>query len=89
MKSRNLLLSLLLISVYLASAQKWSLKITSHIGFRKYIVDTKAVKDEVLLSGAAIKLYKGNSVIDQAMSDGDGYFSIFIPGNGEFILTVA
>lgn len=89
MKSRNLLLSLLFLSVYLASAQKWSLKITSHIGYRKYIVDTKAVKDEVLLSGAAIKLYKGNSVIDQAMSDGDGYFSIFIPGNGEFILTVA
>ena len=77
-----------LLCVCFAGAQNWSLKITSHIGFRKYNLDTKAQKEETVLGGALIKLYKGNTVVDQSVSDGGGYFSIFVPANGEFILTV-
>jgi type III secretory pathway lipoprotein EscJ len=71
-----------------AFAQKWSLKVTSHIGFRKYALDTKAVKEESVLGGAFIKLYKGSEMVDQTVSDAGGYFSIFVPANDEFILTV-
>ncbi len=77
-----------LLCACLAGAQNWSLKITSHIGFRKYNLDTKTQKEETVLGGALIKLFKGNTVVDQAVSDGGGYFSIFVPANDEFILTV-
>jgi hypothetical protein len=88
MKKRNLLLIIFLICVCFANAQNWSLKITSHIGYRKYILDTKAIKDETVLGGASIKLFKGTNLVDQTVSDGGGYFSIFVPANGEYILTV-
>lgn len=71
-----------------SNAQNWSLKITSHIGFRKYIVDTKAIKDETVLGGASVKLYKGTTMVDQSVTDGGGYFSIFVPANGEYELAV-
>ena len=87
MNKQKLFVAFLLCTV-LASAQNWSLKITSHIGFRKYQLDTKAVKEEAVLGGALIKLYKGSTVVDQSVSDGGGYFSIFVPANDEFILTV-
>ncbi|MBP7809922.1 MAG: hypothetical protein KA163_11560 [Bacteroidia bacterium] len=87
MKKLSFIIIFLLCACFV-SAQKWSLKVTSHIGFRKYIVDTKAVKDETVLGGAVIKLFKGNSLVDQSVSDGGGYFSIFVPANGEYILTV-
>lgn len=88
MKKWKFFLLACLVNSCLALAQNWSLKITSHIGYRKYLLDTKAIKDETLLSGAMIKLYKGNTLIDQSVSDAGGYFAIFVPGNGEYILTV-
>lgn len=87
MKKQNLIIAFLAYAC-LIQAQNWSLKISSHIGFRKYIVDTKAVKDETVLAGASIKLYKGDKVVDQTFSDGGGYFSIFVPANGEYELRV-
>ena len=87
MNKQKLFIAFLLCACF-AGAQNWSLKITSHIGFRKYNLDTKIQKEETVLGGALIKLYKGNTVVDQSVSDGGGYFSIFVPANGEFILTV-
>lgn len=88
MKKVKLLCIAFFMLASIAQAQNWSLKITSHIGFRKYDLDTRAIKDETVLGGATIKLLKGNSVVDQTASDGGGYFSIFVPSNDEFILTV-
>lgn len=88
MKKQKFLFFTFLACACISFAQNWSLKITSHIGFRKYQLDTKAVKEESVLGGALIKLYKGNTVVDQSVSDGGGYFSIFVPANDEFILTV-
>lgn len=88
MNRRNLLLFTFLATAFFAGAQNWSLKISSHIGYRKYILDTKAIKDETVLGGASIKLFKDNVMVDQTVSDGGGYFSIFVPANGEYYLTV-
>lgn len=86
-RQRSLLVACLASTLF-ASAQNWSLKISSHIGYRKYIVDTKAIKDETVLGGASIKLFKGTAMVDQTVSDGGGYFSIFVPSNGEYYMTV-
>lgn len=88
MTKQNKLVLAFALCACLTQAQNWSLKISSHIGFRKYIVDTKAIKDETVLGGASIKLYKGDKVVDQTFSDGGGYFSIFVPANGEYELRV-
>lgn len=88
MNRHRFLLAVFLVTALFAAAQNWSLKITSHIGYRKYILDTKAIKDESVLGGASIKLFKDNVMVDQTVSDGGGYFSIFVPGNGEYYLTV-
>jgi epidermal growth factor receptor substrate 15 len=88
MNKQKFLLAAFSAFVLFTNAQNWSLKISSHIGFRKYIVDTKAIKDETVLGGASIKLYKGDKVVDQTFSDGGGYFSIFVPANGEYELRV-
>lgn len=88
MTKRNKIVLAFALCACFVQAQNWSLKISSHIGFRKYVVDTKAIKDETVLGGASIKLYKGDKVIDQTFSDGGGYFSIFVPANDEFELKV-
>lgn len=88
MNKWTIVLVAILANSFLTVAQNWSLKVTSHIGYRKYLLDTKAIKDETLLSGAVIKLYKGTTLVDQAISDAGGYFAIFVPGNAEYILTV-
>lgn len=88
MKKQKFLFFTFLACASISFAQNWSLKITSHIGFRKYHLDTKVAKEENVLGGALIKLLKGNTVVDQSVSDGGGYFSIFVPANDEYILTV-
>lgn len=88
MTKQKLFLGFMLCACF-AVAQNWSLKITSHIGFRKYALDTKALKEETVLGGAVIKLFKGEKLIETTYSDGGGYFSIFVPANDEFILTVS
>lgn len=88
MNKQKFLLIAFLACASFTDAQNWSLKITSHIGFRKYIVDTKAVKDETVLGGASVKLYKNGTMVDQSVTDGGGYFSIFVPSNGEYELAV-
>ena len=66
MNKQKLLFLTFLLCACFAGAQNWSLKITSYIGFRKYNLDTKAQKEETVLGGAFIKLYKGNTVVDAA-----------------------
>jgi hypothetical protein len=78
-----------LLPVYFSPAQGWSLKLSSNVELRSWKLNTAANKTEKSLSGAAIVLYKGNSIISQTTSDANGDFVIDIPGGGDFILTVS
>jgi epidermal growth factor receptor substrate 15 len=88
MKRSNVLFLTFLVSCFFTNAQGWSLKVSSHIGFRKFALDTRIIKDEKMLSAASVKLTQGGKLIEQTISDADGYYSINVPANGEFILSV-
>jgi hypothetical protein len=83
----NVIIFLLLNSVVFA--QDWTLKLSSNIELRKWKLSSKAEKEEKSLGGAAIMLYKGDNMIGQTMSDGNGDFVIDVPAKGDFVLTVS
>lgn len=89
MKRSKILFLTFAISCSFVKAQEWSLKITSHIGFRQFALDTRAVREESMKSGAYVKLLQGDKLITQTISDYDGYYSIYAPANGEYTLTVS
>jgi hypothetical protein len=78
-----------LLSAYFIRSQEWSLKLSSNVELRTWKLNTAANKTEKSLSGAAIVLYRGSSIISQTTSDANGDFVIDIPGGGDFILTVS
>jgi hypothetical protein len=88
MKKQRILFLAFVVLVSFAGAQNWTLKISSHIGFRKFGLDTRITRDEKMMSAASVKLTQGEKLIEQTISDGDGYYSINVPANGEFILSV-
>lgn len=65
------------------------MKISSNVELRTWKLTTKAEKEEKPLLGAAITLYKGGKIVNQSTSDGNGDFTVFVPANGEFILSVS
>ncbi len=70
-------------------SQTWSVKISSNVELRTWKLTTKAEKEEKALLGASITLYQGSKVISQNTSDSNGDFSVNVPGNGEYVLTVS
>lgn len=70
-------------------AQEWTLRLNSHVEIRSWKLTTKAEKEEKSLGGASITLYKGTTVISKTVSDAFGDFTLFVPANAEFILTVS
>jgi len=83
------LLSVFMIVSLLTRAQEWTLKISSNVELRTWKLTTKADKEEKPLLGAAITLYKAGKIISQSTSDGNGDFTVFVPGNGDFVLSVS
>ncbi|MBK9282862.1 MAG: carboxypeptidase regulatory-like domain-containing protein [Sphingobacteriaceae bacterium] len=71
------------------SAQNWSLKLTSNVELRNWILTSKAEKRERTIDGAKITLFKGDSPIASTVTDANGDFVIDIPAGGDFILTVS
>ena len=69
-------------------SQTWSLKLNSKVELRNWKLTTKASVSEKVLEGALITLYKDKEVIGQTNSDLSGNFTINIPNNGEFILSI-
>jgi len=76
-----------LVLVYMNGfAQNFKLK--SKVELRNWQMTSKAMKSENFLSGALVKLYKGDKMISGVSSDADGNFEIEIPPDGEFVLMV-
>jgi hypothetical protein len=70
-------------------SQQWSLKLSSNVELRNWVLTNKADKREKALDGANIALMKGATVIASTKTDLNGDFVIDIPANGDFILTVS
>lgn len=81
--------NLWLCCINLIWAQNWSVKISSNVELRTWKLTTKADKEEKSLLGASITLYQGSKIISQGTSDGNGNFSVMVPGNGEYVLSVS
>jgi hypothetical protein len=69
-------------------SQVWTLKLTSSVELRTYKLTNKIDESVEKLQGASIILYKGSSIVKQMQSDGNGDFTIDVPANGDFILSV-
>lgn len=67
----------------------WSVKISSNVELRTWKLTTRADKEEKPLLGASITLTQGGKLISQSTSDSNGDFTVMVPGNGEFVLTVS
>ena len=83
----TLILSILL-SCFFMHSQNWMLKLSSTVELRSWRLTNTAEKSEKALSGASIKLYKGDVLIGETSSDANGDFVIDIPSGGEFVLTI-
>lgn len=70
-------------------AQNWQLKLSSNVYLRTWKLDTKATKEENVIGGATIILYQNNKQIAQTTSNSDGEFTIMVPPNGNFYLSVS
>jgi len=78
----------LLFIVSIGHAQ-WKLKLTSNVYLRTWKLDTKASKEEKEVDGATVTLFQGGKQIDQTTSSNGGEFTIMVPQDGEFYLTVS
>ncbi len=75
--------------IYLGQSANWVLKLSSNVEIRNWKLTSKADKEEKSLGGATIVLTKGGAVIGQTTSNGNGDFTIDVPPNGDYILTVS
>lgn len=89
MKTNNHFLVAFILLSNLLISQNWSVKISSNVELRTWKLTTKADKEEKSLLGASITLYQGSKIISQGTSDGNGNFSVMVPGNGEYVLSVS
>lgn len=88
---KNLILILILISSLQNKifSQTWNLKLRSTVDLRTWKLTTKSQEIQEPLPGAKIILYKGNTIVNQIVSDADGAFVIDVPPNGDYILEVS
>ena len=68
---------------------QWTLKLSSNVYLRTWKLDTKANKEEKEIDGATITLFQNGKQVGQTTSSGGGEFTILIPKEGEFYLTVS
>jgi hypothetical protein len=78
MKTFAFLLVILSLAPVLQSQSTWSLGLSS-------VVE----KDGRGLGGASIELLQGSSVVKKSVSAANGFFSMDVPGNGEYLLKVS
>jgi hypothetical protein len=83
----------LFINVCISYAQTttntWSLKLSSHVELRTWKLTYKSDKTEKSLAGASLVLTKQGKVVWQGVSDANGDYTLMVPGNDVFILTVS
>ena len=71
------------------TAKTWALKLNSHVELRTRKLTYKSDKTEKSLAGASLVLTKQGKVVWQGSSDSNGDYTIMVPGNDVFILTVS
>lgn len=89
MKKINYLLVFVSVFALNLQAQDWSLKLSSNVEIRTWKLSSTYEKEERSLGGASIVLTKVGQIVAQTTSDGSGDFTIMVPPNGEYILTVS
>ena len=77
------------IFLVITSHAQWTLKLTSNVYLRTWKLDTKASKEEKEIDGATITLFQNGKQISQTTSSNGGEFTIMVPHDGEFYLTVS
>ena len=88
MKTHSKILIALLF-IFATSHAQWTLKLTSNVYLRTWKLDTKASKEEKEIDGATITLFQNGKQINQTTSGNGGEFTVLIPKDGEFYLTVS
>lgn len=88
MKIHYKIFTALLFIVAVSHAQ-WTLKLSSNVYLRIWKLDTKASKEEKGIDGATVTLYQSGKQINQTTSSNGGEFTVLIPKDGEFYLTVS
>jgi hypothetical protein len=86
------ILHLIVIAIFSfsARAQDWQLELSSNVELRSWKLTSEAIKTEKPLRGASIVLSKvSGAVVTQTTSDGNGDFTVMVPQNDEFVLTVS
>lgn len=86
---KKIFIAAALFSSVFSLAQNWSVKISSNVELRTWKLTYKAEKKEEPLSGASIVLSKDGTTVTQTSSNGNGDFTVMVPGNGVYILTVS
>lgn len=71
------------------TTKTWALKLSSHVELRTWKLTYKSEKTEKSLPGASLALTKQGKVVWQGTSDANGDYTIMVPGNDVFILTVS
>jgi hypothetical protein len=84
----KLILAIIFQSV-LIQAQNWKLKLSSNVEIVNWKLTSVADKSQKSLQGASIVLTKSGAVIEETTTNGDGDFTVMVPPNGEFLLTVS
>lgn len=79
----------ILLAFFAGFSQQWSLKLSSNVELRSWILTNKADKKEKILEGAKVTLLKDQTVLASTMTDLNGDFVIDVPAGGDFILTVS
>ncbi len=77
------------LSIGCFKAQDWSLKLSSNVEIVTWKLTSTYEKEERSLQGAKIVLTKGGQVVTETTSNGDGDFTVMVPPNGEYLLTVS
>lgn len=71
------------------TTKTWALKLSSHVEIRSWKLTYKSDKTEKSLPGASLVLTKQGKTVWQGTSDANGDYTIMVPGNDVFILTVS
>ncbi|MDP1802733.1 MAG: hypothetical protein Q8L81_15330 [Bacteroidota bacterium] len=88
MKRSLKIITVLVFFVVSVNAQ-WSLKLNSNVYLRTWKLDTKASKEEKEIDGATVTLFQGAKQISQVTTSNGGEFTVMVPKDGEFYLTVS
>lgn len=86
---KRILIITLLFQFAIVKAQNWKLKLSSNVEIVNWKLTSVADKTQKALQGASIVLTKNGTVVEETTTNGDGDFTVMVPPNGEFLLTVS